>query len=40
MKTKKLKVTVNKCGKGGGCVITLLPTLIQKEKLEDYKKAA
>ncbi len=39
MKTK-LKVTVNKCGKGGGCVITLLPVLIKKENLEEYKKAA
>lgn len=41
MKKTKLKLIVNKCGKGGGgCIITLLPTLIRKENLEEYKKAA
>lgn len=40
MKKNKLKITVNKCGKGGGCIITLLPVHILKERLEEYKKAA
>lgn len=40
MKKNKLKLIVNKCGKGGGCVITLLPVLIKKDKLEEFRKAA
>jgi hypothetical protein len=27
-------------GRSGGCFITLLPTLIRKENLEQFKKAA
>ena len=27
-------VIVDKCGKGNGCIITILPAMIQKEKLE------
>ena len=41
MKNKlKVKITKNKCGKGGGCIITLLPVLILKTNLEEFKKAA
>jgi hypothetical protein len=28
------------CKKGGGCYITLLPALILRERLEEYKKVA
>jgi hypothetical protein len=42
MKTKnkkKAKVVKMSCGKKG-CYITLLPTLILRERLEEYKKAS
>lgn len=28
----------NKCGKGGGCIITLLPVGIEKTRLDEYKQ--
>lgn len=47
MKSQKTKLTLqvnpnkikSSCGKRG-CYITLLPTLIRKENLEEYKKAS
>lgn len=45
IKTKNTKLLIKKvntkasCGKRG-CEITLLPTYIQKERLQEYKKAS
>lgn len=41
MKKKKVKCTLvivtDKCGRGGGCEVTVLPTGITKERLDEIQ---